>query len=81
MLVLAGQLVPLALMPDWAQGFLLVQPFRYLLSFPIELVVADLGRADIALGLTVQVGWTMALVFGSRWVWGRGQRAYSAVGA
>ncbi|HYJ12929.1 MAG TPA: ABC-2 family transporter protein [Thermomicrobiales bacterium] len=81
MLVLAGQLVPLALMPDWAQAFLFFQPFRYLLSFPIELVVADLNRAEITLGLTVQVAWTVALVLGSRWVWGRGQRAYSAVGA
>ncbi len=81
MLVLAGQLVPLALMPAWAQGFLDLQPFRYLLSFPIELVVGDLTRSDIAFGLSVQVAWTVALVLGSRWIWSRGQRAYSAVGA
>lgn len=81
MLVLAGQLVPLALMPGWAQGFLELQPFRYLLSFPIELVVGDLSRTDIVLGLTIQVAWTLALVVGSRWIWSRGQRAYSAVGA
>ena len=81
MLVLAGQLVPLALMPGWAQGFLDLQPFRYLLSFPIELVVGSLSRSEIMFGLLVQGAWTVALVLGSRWIWGRGQRAYSAVGA
>ncbi len=81
MLVLAGQLVPLALLPEWSQGFLVAQPFRYLLSFPIELIVADLSTRDVAIGLAYQVGWTMVFVLASRWVWGRGKRAYAAVGA
>jgi ABC-2 type transport system permease protein len=80
MLVLAGQLVPLALMPDWAHWFLVAQPFRYLLSFPIELVVADLGAAQVVRGLAIQLGWTLVLVSGARWIWRRGQRAYAAVG-
>jgi ABC-2 type transport system permease protein len=81
MLVLAGQLVPLALMPEWSQSFLMVQPFRYLLSFPIELIVADLDNREVMTGLALQVGWTIIFVGAARWIWGRGKRAYSAVGA
>lgn len=80
-LVLAGQLVPLALMPGWAQGFMEVQPFRYILSFPLELIVGDLTRADIATGLALQVGYTALFILGARAVWSRGKRSYSAVGA
>lgn len=81
MLVLAGQLVPLALMPAWSQGFLDVQPFRYLLSFPIEIIVGDLNPGEIATGLAMQAMWTVVLVGGARWIWGHGKRNYAAVGA
>ena len=79
-MVLAGQLVPLALMPGWAQGFMAAQPFRYILSFPLELIVGDLPRGEIATGLAVQVGYTALFVLGARAVWSRGKRSYSAVG-
>ena len=80
-MVLAGQLVPLALMPGWAQGFMTVQPFRYILSFPLEVIVGDLPRGEIAGGLALQAGYTVLFVFGARTVWSRGKRSYSAVGA
>lgn len=80
-LVLAGQLVPLALMPAWAQGFMEVQPFRYILSFPLEIIVGDLTGRDIAVGLALQVGYTALFIFGARAVWGRGKQSYAAVGA
>jgi ABC-2 type transport system permease protein len=80
-LVLAGQLVPLALMPGWAQPFMEIQPFRYILSFPLEVIVGDLARADIATGLALQTGYTALFILGARWVWSRGKRSYSAVGA
>ncbi len=80
-MVLAGQLVPLALMPGWAQGFMEIQPFRYILSFPLEVIVGDLTWEDIATGLALQGGYTALFILGARWVWARGKRAYSAVGA
>jgi len=80
-MVLAGQLVPLALMPDWAQGFMTVQPFRYILSFPLEVIVGDLPRREIAMGLALQVTYTALFILGARWIWARGKRSYSAVGA
>jgi len=80
-MVLAGQLVPLALMPGWAQGFMEVQPFRYILSFPLEIIVGDLPAGEVATGLVSQAGYTAFFILGARAIWARGKRAYSAVGA
>lgn len=81
MAVLAGQVVPLALMPEWAQGFMMVQPFRYIVSFPLEVVVGGLTSNEVAAGLIFQVFYTVLFVVGARWLWSTGKRSYAAVGA
>lgn len=80
-MLLRGQLIPLALMPTWAQGFIDLQPFRFTLSFPLEIVVGDLAAADIALGMILQLAYPVLTVLVARWLWRRGLRSYSAVGA
>ena len=79
--VLSGQLVPLALFPEWTSGFIAAQPFRYMLSFPLELLVGGLGGREVVLGLALQLGYTALAVGGAMLVWRRGQRMYAAVGA
>jgi ABC-2 type transport system permease protein len=81
MAVLAGQVVPLALFPEWAQGFLMAQPFRYIVSFPLEVVVGDLPPEEVATGLALQVTYTVIFVVLAQWVWTMGKRSYAAVGA
>ncbi len=79
--VLAGQVVPLALMPDWASGFVRLQPFRFMISFPLEIVVGDLGQHELVVGFVAQLCYLSLFVLLARWIWQRGQRSYSAVGA
>lgn len=79
--VLSGQIVPLALMPAWATTFVRVQPFRYTVSFPLELLVGHLSGRQIALGFGLQFGYTVLFLWGAMWIWRRGQRSYGAVGA
>ena len=81
MSVLAGQLVPLALFPDWAQGFMKIQPFRYFLSFQLEIVVGNLSVREIAFGLTMQAGYAVLFILLARWLWNTGKRSYAAAGA
>jgi ABC-2 type transport system permease protein len=80
-LIFRGQLVPLALMPAWSQGFIDVQPFRFTLSFPLELVVGDLSTGDLVLGMTLQIVYPALTVIAAVRLWRRGMRAYTAVGA
>ena len=78
---LSGQLVPLALFPDWLTPFLRVQPFRYTLSFPLEVLTGQLTRTEITVGFGLQVGYCVALWGAYRLIWHVGLRAYSASGA
>ena len=79
--VLSGAIVPLVLMPDWARGFVDLQPFRYTLSFPIELVIGDLTRAELVTGMLLQLAYPVLFVAGAMALWRRGMREYAAVGA
>lgn len=79
--VLSGQLVPLAVFPEWTATFMAWQPFRYTLSFPIEVLIGDLSRSQLAVGFTLQAFWAAFFSWLTWFSWQRGLRAYSAVGA
>ena len=78
---LSGQLVPLALFPEWLLPYLRVQPFRYTLSFPLEVLTGRLSASETAVGFGLQVGYCVALWGAYRLVWHYGLRTYAASGA
>jgi ABC-2 type transport system permease protein len=78
---LAGQIIPLALFPPEAAGFLEAQPFRYTLSFPLELLTGSLAPAAIGRGFAWQAGYCVALWACYRLLWHYGLRSYAAAGA
>jgi len=78
---LSGRFVPLELFPPELASFSLVQPFRYTLSFPLEVLTDALSQRELWLGLAAQLGYP-ALLYGLyRLLWSRGLRRYSATGA
>ena len=79
--VLSGAVVPLALMPEWSRGFIDHQPFRFTVSFPVEIVAGSLSGQDLLVGLGIQTGYVLLFGVLARLVWAAGIRAYSAVGA
>ncbi|MEU8225408.1 ABC-2 family transporter protein [Kribbella sp. NPDC048915] len=79
--VLSGSVVPLALMPSWSQGFVEYQPFRYTVSFPVEIVAGSLSGPELLAGLGIQCGYVVVFAGVARAVWLAGIRSYSAVGA
>lgn len=78
--VLSGYLVPLELFPPWVERIARVLPFRYMLGFPVELVVGTLSRGRALAELGVQ--WLFVLLLGvaAREAWRLGMRRFSAVG-
>jgi len=78
---LAGQFVPLALFPPELSGFLEAQPFRYTLSFPLEVLTGHLSVAALARGFGWQVAYCVGLWACYRLEWRYGLRSYGAVGA
>ncbi len=79
-LLLSGRLVPLTLMPHWAQAVSSWLPFKWTFYFPIETLVGNMSTASLIGGLGMQLLWTgvgALLVTGT---WRLSVRHYSAVG-
>jgi ABC-2 type transport system permease protein len=79
-LLLSGRLVPLPLMPDWAEDLANVLPFKWSFYFPIETLVGDLSDRELVEGLGMQLLWIVVLTGLFLVVWRFAVRRYSAVG-
>lgn len=77
----SGWVIPLAMFPAQMEAVLSYFPFRYMLSFPVEIIMGRLGTAEIGRGLAIQWAWIMGFYLLYRWLWHRGLKQYSAVGA
>ena len=77
---LSGAVVPLALFPAALTGFLGLQPFRYLVSFPLEVLIGD-PAGGLLLGFVNQTAWFGAFLAGAAVVWRTGLRRYQGAGA
>jgi ABC-2 type transport system permease protein len=78
--VFSGYLVPLDLFPGWVQSLARALPFRYMLAFPVEMIVGMQSRSRALLELGIQwafVGLLLALAAGA---WRVGLRRFAAFG-
>jgi ABC-2 type transport system permease protein len=79
-LVLSGRLVPLSLLPGWAQTASDFLPFQWTFGYPINALVGHLSTRSLLTGLAMQALW---VAIGSGLVailWRFTVRHYSAVG-
>ena len=81
MLFLSGQIAPLTLLPHPVQILSMILPFRWLISFPVELLLGRLTIVEAFIGLAVQAAWLIVSIVLVRVVWRAGIKYYSAVGA
>jgi ABC-2 type transport system permease protein len=78
--VFSGYLVPLELFPGWLSGAARFLPFRYMLAFPVEMIVGKTGRGGALLELAVQWGFVALLGLAARGAWRLGLRRFAAFG-
>jgi ABC-2 type transport system permease protein len=79
-LLLSGRLVPMAVMPEWAQTLSAWLPFQWTFLFPIEVLIGQRTTAEIWSGLGIQALW-IALTGGAIvLVWRGALRKFTAVG-
>ena len=79
-LFLSGQIAPLSLFPAPIQVAADILPFRWMIGFPVELILGRLSVVDAATGLLAQLVWILLAGLLLRTVWRAGVRVYSAVG-
>lgn len=59
--LLSGSFIPLALFPDWLGGIAKALPFRFMYSFPIELMIGDVPPTEIGQNFAILVLWLAGL--------------------
>jgi ABC-2 type transport system permease protein len=80
-LFLSGQIAPLDLFPAPVRIAADILPFRWMIGFPVELILGRLTPAEAGVRVAVQAVWIGIAFFLLRAVWRAGVRVYSAVGA
>jgi len=76
---LSGMIAPLDVFPESIQAVVLWTPFPYLIYFPANILI---GReVDLVQGFLAIAGWSLIFLAINRWLWRRGLRQYSGMGA
>ena len=76
----SGRLAPLELFPNWVVWIANALPFRWMISFPVELGLGRLSAREMMIGFGVQTLWAVVCLALMRFVWRRGVRQFSSVG-
>jgi ABC-2 type transport system permease protein len=78
--VFSGYLIPLELFPAWLATAARFLPFRYMLAFPVEMVIGMTPRAAALGELAIQWGFVLVLGLAARATWRAGLRRFAAYG-
>ncbi|MGF1486156.1 MAG: ABC transporter permease [Prochloraceae cyanobacterium] len=76
---LSGLIAPLEVFPDLMREIVLWTPFPYFVYFPAALLVGL--PVDITRALLIMAGWGLIFYLFNRWLWKRGLKQYSGMGA
>jgi ABC-2 type transport system permease protein len=79
-LFLSGQVAPLTLLPFPIQVVTALLPFRWMVAFPVELILGRLSPSDALAGFAAQAAWLLITLGLLNLAWRAGTRRYSAVG-
>ena len=78
-LLLSGRLLPVSLMPEWAQTVASYLPFESTFGFPITSLVGPITGPELVEGLIRQGIWIAIGIIGVVLVWKRAVKHYTAV--
>jgi ABC-2 type transport system permease protein len=78
-LFLSGMIAPLETFPPIVRAIAVWTPFPYLIDFPASLLVGL--PQNVAAGFAAMLGWGAVFWVLNRWLWRRGLKQYSGMGA
>ena len=76
---LSGMIAPLNVFPEGVKAVVMWTPFPYLIYFPASLLVGL--PVNVGQGFGVMVAWSALFWVVNRWLWRRGLKHYSGMGA
>ncbi len=77
---LSGRVAPVELLPSSLQWAADALPFRWMISFPVELALGRLSAREAATGFAAQAAWLGLAALALTALWPRAVRRFSAVG-
>ncbi|NDJ19361.1 multidrug ABC transporter permease [Myxacorys almedinensis A] len=78
-LFLSGAIAPLVVFPQTVRTIALFTPFPYLINFPASILVGL--PVNLIQGFLVMLAWCAGFFALNRWLWRRGLKQYSGMGA
>ncbi|MCC7372490.1 MAG: ABC-2 family transporter protein [Chloroflexi bacterium] len=78
--VLGGILIPIALLPEWAQTVARLLPIQAIYATPLAIMLGKSEGADPLTGILLQLGWIVVLWGLATVLWRAGLRQYESVG-
>jgi len=78
-LFLSGMIAPLEIFPAPVRQVIVWTPFPYLINFPASILIGL--PVDVVRGFLVMLGWGVLFFVLNRWLWRRGLKQYSGMGA
>ncbi len=78
--MMAGMIVPLETLPPAFKALADLLPYRYTLSFPLEVLRGGLSMHEVLRGAVIGTSWMIGLAALSSVLWRRGLRQYTAYG-
>lgn len=78
-LFFSGMIAPLEMFPANVREFVLWTPFPYLIHFPASVLIGL--PVNLVQGFLVTLGWCALFFVLNRWLWRRGLKQYSGMGA
>lgn len=78
--IFAGQVAPTMILPGVLKQLAILLPFRYMVGFPIEVLMGKLSPGQLLFGLAVQVVWVVVVVVLYKVTWRSGIKAYTSIG-
>lgn len=78
-LFLSGVIAPLEVFPPTVREVALWTPFPYLVHFPAAILVGL--PVDVVRSILVTLGWSLLFFVLNRWLWRKGLKQYSGMGA
>lgn len=75
-----GRILPLELFPLWLKEINEYLPFRYLVSFPVEVIQGMLSSEALFFGFSISVFWCVIITLIAHSIWDKGSYQYTGTG-
>lgn len=78
--ILGGQSIPISFIPGIWHNIIILLPFRYMASLPLEILFNHLSLSELLTGYLIGLTWLGIMIIAYKFLWQHGTKIYTAVG-